>query len=320
VDALCADEPFRFGEFVRGYTRLLSRRLLEDEVFSLGLAWLPARGALLEVATFGMPPILVGGPGQSIRKLGSNNPPLSAYTEEVRTTAHELCSARSLLFYTDGLSEAETASGELYREYLDADFLGSGSGNQLLQAYRARVAEPADDATFLLLRRVDAAASWQDTLVVQSRLDLVEQACLDLEHRLAICTRLEAGPRSEFSVAIREALLNAYEHGSLEISGALKRHLLACETAVDRLITVHISVQAEAGNHLVQVVIQDEGQGFVPPPPWFDDRDGLTVCGRGLKMVKKYTDAFHFNAQGNAITLMKIYHGGSDAADTNGPH
>jgi len=43
----------------------------------------------------------------------------------------------------------------------------------------------------------------------------------------------------------------------------------------------------------------------------------MMLSGRGLKMVKMYTDAFYFNEKGNAITLIKIYPGESDAADAN---
>jgi anti-sigma regulatory factor (Ser/Thr protein kinase) len=43
----------------------------------------------------------------------------------------------------------------------------------------------------------------------------------------------------------------------------------------------------------------------------------MLLCGRGLKLVKAYTDTFYLNEKGNAITLVKIYPGGSDAAGAN---
>ena len=327
VDTLVAGEPFEFQPFIQRYTTLLSKRLLEDEVFSLCLGWFPAAGATLETATFGMPPILIGTPGGPIRKLRSNNPPVSAYTEEFRTTSHDLAGAQSLLIYTDGLNESDTGDGTLYRDHLDADFQAIGSAQQLQEVFQTRVTSADDDVTFLLLSRVDAPLIWSKAWTLASRLGEVEQTCLDIERRLEACTGLEPGPRAEFAMAIREALFNAYEHGSLGLSGLVKLRLVEEGTYLDHLlereseatwsIQVGLSVQVEGRNHLLKVAIQDEGSGFTPPAS-INESNNLTACGRGLRMVKKYTDFFYFNDKGNAITLIKIYRGGSDATGAQG--
>jgi anti-sigma regulatory factor (Ser/Thr protein kinase) len=43
----------------------------------------------------------------------------------------------------------------------------------------------------------------------------------------------------------------------------------------------------------------------------------MLLCGRGLKLVKAYTDAFYLNEKGNTITLMKVYAEASDAGGAN---
>ena len=48
-------------------------------------------------------------------------------------------------------------------------------------------------------------------------------------------------------------------------------------------------------------------------PASLDDSDSLALCGRGLKMIRLYTDAFHYNEQGNAITMTRIHRRGDDA-------
>jgi CheY-like chemotaxis protein len=329
ADAAVAEAPFRFQDFIQRYTELMRKRLLEDEVLPLTLAWLPAGGAVMETAAFGMPPILVGMP-EELRKLRCDNPPLSAYADSFRTTVHDLGAARSILLYTDGLNEAVTADGSLYREHLDRDLQASAGRDQLWAAFQAKVGSPDDDVALLLLSRVDAIPLWQVTLLVESRLEAVEETCQELERRLEDWTTLPSGPRGEFAMAIREALLNAYEHGSLEISSAAKsrmledgiyyQHLQAVERHVDRRITVALSVQAHADQRLLKVTIQDEGPGFTPPPILFQETDSMLLCGRGLKMVRKYTDAFTLNDKGNAITLIRIDPGGSDAVGANQFH
>jgi len=64
-------------------------------------------------------------PGAPLRRLNGNNPPISPYLESVRITTHDLGYAHSVLFCTDGLNEAETADGSLYREHLGPHFEAS---------------------------------------------------------------------------------------------------------------------------------------------------------------------------------------------------
>lgn len=329
ADVVVDGAPFQFEDFVRHFTGLMRKRLLEDEVLPITLAWLPIGLPVLATAAFGMPPILVGTPG-AVRKLRCNNPPLSPYHDDFRTTVYDLGDAQSILLYTDGLNEAVTADGSLYRDHLDQDFAVCAGRDQLWAAFQARVGTPDDDVAAVWLSRVDGAPLWQSSLEVLCRLELVEQACQELEGDLVEYTTLAAGPRGEFAMAIREAMLNAYEHGSLEIDFSAKcrmledgryyQHLQEREPSVDRRIRVDLAVQALAGHHLLKVTIQDEGPGFIPPAFLFNDADSMLLCGRGLKMVKKYTDAFYLNEKGNAITLIRIYPGGSDAADAHQCH
>jgi len=330
ADALPADAPFRFPDFVQKYTALMGRRLLEDEVLPLALAWLPADRPVLETAVFGMPPILVRSPG-SLAKLRCENPPLSPYTEGWRTSVHDLGDAQALLFYTDGLNEAVTAGGALYRDDLDRDFQEAAGLVQLWSAFQSKVGRPEDDVALVQLSRVDAEPQWRRTLTFPGRLERVEQACQELEQLLETAAALDAGPRGEFAMAIREAMLNAYEHGSLEIStgqklrmledGVYYQHLADRETSVDRRISADLSLQPHAGGHrLLKATIVDEGPGFTPPTNLLQEDDSLLLCGRGLKLIKKYTDAFYLNEKGNAITLLRFQSGGNHAVGPSELH
>jgi len=321
VDALAG--PLDFPAFARNYASLMAKRLLEDEVLSFSLAWLPRSGAPLQTAAFGMPPMLAGTPGGPVVKFRCNNPPLSAYGGGIRTTSHDLGSARALVLYTDGLNEAVTADGSLYRDHLEAAIAGSSSCRQFAQSFRARVAAPDDDVTVLILARMDAPPDWEEVRVVPSRLQAVDEACLQVEGRLEACAGLDQAARHEFGMAVREAAMNAYEHGSLEIPSEEKRELLDDGTYFDRIlerekdtarvIDLALSEHSEGANKVLKVTIRDEGGGFTPPTSWSSEPGALGLSGRGLKMVRKYTDVFFFNEKGNLITLLKVYRGGNDA-------
>jgi len=321
VDALCG--RFRFQAFVAHYLEVMGKRLLEDEVFSFTLAWLPDDGPWLELAAFGMPPLLVGEPGRPVRKLRSNNPPLSGYGAAPVVTRHDLGPARTLLLYTDGLNEAPGPDGGLYRERLDADFATSACRDQLWSAFRRQVPVPGDDVTFLFLARVDAAPAWEEVLTVPGRLGDVERAGTALEDLLATRTGLDESGLAEFSMAFREALINAYEHGSLGIPFREKRrlleeglyfeHLLETEAGATHTIKVVLALLQEGGNSLVKLTIEDEGPGFTPLPPQDGEAVSMAVSGRGLKMMRRYSDALYFNEKGNSVTLLKVFRGASDA-------
>jgi len=259
----------------------------------------------------------------AVRRLPCNNPPMSPYLSTFQTTVHPLGEGNALLLYTDGLNEAPTEEGGLYRYHLNADFQANPSLAMFWRAFQARVPAAEDDVTFLLLRRVDATPVWTERLELPCRLQAVEEACEAIEASLEARTALLTGPRAEMMMAVREALLNAYEHGSLEIPGALKRRLLEegdyfqmlkeREAGRDRPIAVELAVQTEGGNDFLKVTIRDQGPGFTLPRPGFQEPDSLLLHGRGLLMVRKYTDFFYFNETGNTITMLKIYRGTANA-------
>jgi hypothetical protein len=330
VDALDVRKPFAFREFVQHLTSILGRRLLEEEVFSMCLAWFPAYGAVMETAAFGMPPILAGTSGGPVSKIRCNNPPISAYPEDFATTRHPLDGIRTLLLYTDGLNEAALPGGTLYREHLDRDYAGSTSFQSFWRAFRERVPHPGDDVTFLLLSRVDGPPLRRVGWDLESRLESVEEGCQRLEDLLLDWNLLPPADLEAFCAAFREALMNAYEHGSLGIRGDQKArlladgtyfdHLLEAETDVDKPIRVEVSEQAEGANRLLKAVVTDRGEGFTMPMAWSEAPNDLQLYGRGLKMIRKYVDHFFFNEEANAITLLKVCCGRSDADHSNGAH
>jgi anti-sigma regulatory factor (Ser/Thr protein kinase) len=115
-------------------------------------------------------------------------------------------------------------------------------------------------------------------------------------------------------VAIYEALMNAIDHGNLEISS--KSMNINCDEVMYEFIKKERLTNPEYGNRKVitryQVSddrityhIKDEGSGFNymniedPTTP-----HNLEKCnGRGLAMIKMYMDEVSFNDKGNEIIM-----------------
>jgi CheY-like chemotaxis protein/anti-sigma regulatory factor (Ser/Thr protein kinase) len=115
-------------------------------------------------------------------------------------------------------------------------------------------------------------------------------------------------------MALREALMNAIEHGNLEISSHLRED---DEDAYHRLIksrrnedpyrqrSLYVGVQESRLG--VTYTIRDEGPGF-DPTKCGDPTDPANLektSGRGLLLMRAFMDEVTFNASGNEITMSK---------------
>ena len=120
--------------------------------------------------------------------------------------------------------------------------------------------------------------------------------------------------RTQFGVALEEALVNAAEHGNLELDSQLKSddrdsYFKLLEVRLqerpyrDRLIRV--AVDLSRGE--VRITIEDEGQGFdvssLPDPR--DPANLLKPSGRGVFLMRTFMDEVNYNDPGNQVTLVK---------------
>jgi CheY-like chemotaxis protein len=118
----------------------------------------------------------------------------------------------------------------------------------------------------------------------------------------------------QVTMALREALLNAMEHGNLELDSALREqnnnsyHQLAQERRRQKpYADRRVHVKARETPHEAVYVIRDEGPGFdtrrLPDPT--DPANLEKTSGRGLLLIRTFmTEVFH-NEKGNEVTLIR---------------
>jgi anti-anti-sigma factor len=91
----------------------------------------------------------------------------------------------------------------------------------------------------------------------------------------------------DMELLAREALVNAVQHGS----------------AADPAKNVHAALRLEGG--ALVLTVRDEGPGW----DWRQMRvgapDPASESGRGLFIIRKYSDGFSYNDSGNALTIIK---------------
>lgn len=135
-----------------------------------------------------------------------------------------------------------------------------------------------------------------------------------LQDTLRVGDICDEGELVRVGTALTEAMVNAIDHGNLELDSRLRDsddgeyyrladERRAADPYMDRSVHVTSSVtQTEA-----VFTVRDEGPGFDPsilPDP--TDLDNLTRAhGRGLMLIRMFMDRVTFNETGNEITMYK---------------
>jgi DNA-binding response OmpR family regulator len=135
-----------------------------------------------------------------------------------------------------------------------------------------------------------------------------------LLHRCSADTRSKAA--TELSLALRELILNAIEHGNLGLTFVEKSRALEQNT-LDELLRQRarlpeyrqrrVTVEARIEDQRIRVRVADEGQGFdwrgLSDPT--DPAHLLSTHGRGILLARMMVESLEFNEAGNQVTVTK---------------
>jgi CheY-like chemotaxis protein/anti-sigma regulatory factor (Ser/Thr protein kinase) len=154
----------------------------------------------------------------------------------------------------------------------------------------------------------------QETYRVEPDLTVLMALSRHLRHFIGDAWRLDKTSQIRIGTAIEEALLNAYYHGTLEVSSDHKDidaddfQRIAEERRLqspyrERKIEVRIQLTSGA----VTIAVRDEGPGFDPQslPDPLDPLNQDRLSGRGVMLMRSFMDEVRYNRAGNEITLGK---------------
>ena len=124
---------------------------------------------------------------------------------------------------------------------------------------------------------------------------------------------IDVDRHDSFFTALSECIMNAYEHGNLAITFAIKHELikngdyeeelLKKEKNNDKMITIRYVYCNDNESKYIIVGIRDEGAGY--PETVFKNAIGDTTKfnGRGIKIIDYYTDIFFFSEDRREIFI-----------------
>jgi len=310
-----------FRELVELFLDFAHTILLDNEILSIILIhFIPIKEAI-EVANFGMPSLLMQ-QSQNIHNFHSTNPPISQYTKTVNIDTISTKGLDKLMLYSDGVNELITKSNELYDDYLEDDFKRSNTLKEFFTYRAEKIVKNRDDVSAIYLR------FFQDNNLIKQRFSAKSST-----NEIGLCTKeikqflFKMGVKEdmliEISFLINELMMNSLEHGNYGISSKQKEKLISSKdyTAyllqmekenIDKKIDVCISQYFIEDTILLKITISDEGEGF-KVSKYFKNLEVMgnkNLNGRGVVMVKEFSDGIYYNKQGNIVTIVKtIYKG-----------
>jgi CheY-like chemotaxis protein/anti-sigma regulatory factor (Ser/Thr protein kinase) len=156
-------------------------------------------------------------------------------------------------------------------------------------------------------------AAKQIAFVLENELCLIGPT---IEHLQANLPTWSDRDRLQIGMALDEAIVNAMQHGNLEVESSLREgddedvYYATIRERKDMPPYCHrrVRIEAEFSDQHICVQISDDGPGFDPsavPDP--TDEDNIhRASGRGLFLIKSFMDQVAYNKTGNQITMTKL--------------
>ncbi|MCH2203564.1 MAG: response regulator [Fuerstiella sp.] len=154
----------------------------------------------------------------------------------------------------------------------------------------------------------------ESTYVVPNDHRFAGQVISHLEEQLRTMNYSDDTGMVRISMALREAVANAIDHGNLELDSDLRDDDGSAYTELGRQrarqepwMGRRVTVTSRVTPSQVRYTISDQGSGFDPSslPDPLDPENLLRTHGRGLMLIRSFMDEVTHNAAGNEITMVK---------------
>jgi len=161
---------------------------------------------------------------------------------------------------------------------------------------------------------LDCLAQTETGYVLENDRSLIPPLVVRLQENMACLRLFDENQRMRVGMALREALMNAMEHGNLEVSSELRERdddsyfqLAEVRRRQAPYADRRVYVRCRESREGVAYTIRDEGPGFDPSrlPDPTDPANLEKASGRGLLLIRSFMDEAEHNAAGNEITLRK---------------
>ncbi len=320
-----ADNAVEKGEFelrriVESYQSFIKKQINEDEIVCAVFAYIDDAGGTMEIANFSMPEVVYIANGE-LKKIKANNYPITQYFSGVKIEKISAFDIERILISSDGLKDAKLECGGVYKDSMYEDFMSSQTKNIFLKKLFSKTLNPEDDLSFAFISRYEPKTIKKAEFELSPNIEAIVE-CVDLRLREYLGAYFEGKILMQIECALNEMLMNAIEHGTLNISYTQKHALLESHSyeeylddAISKLedtksnkITVCFEEILLKNRKAVIIKVKDGGNGFdvgTTLKALSLDKN-LRFNGRGILMSDNVLDALFYNEVGNEANMIKI--------------
>jgi anti-sigma regulatory factor (Ser/Thr protein kinase) len=329
VELSIIKDDFDMNKMLSSFLHYIKDRLLDEEALCAAFASLDSNTNTINIANFGMPPLLMQNSKGEIIKIANNNLPIMRCVAGRTFRSYSLKNIEKILMMSDGLIEAATKDENLYMDYIDDHFKASLTKKHFLNMVNKTIDSNDDDITFFMFKKACMREFQGQEIVVNTSLDAINDAMQWASDRMDE-DQISDIDRSSIEFALTEILMNALEHGNLGIGFNEKQELIATGE-YDSYILEHtkedspqytkkISLKYQLKTNLsddfwlLVLSITDEGNGFTPSNIFkyhsFDGNlcqiDSKSYNGRGIFITDNMVDGLYYNENGNVANIVKV--------------
>ena len=306
IDKMKEHDSFSFDILIKESMDFIKPILLDEESLSIDYILLDSYFLQLEYAKFSMPPFLLEDDNHNILKIKSNNPPMSKWSKTYHLDRVSVEDVHKFLFYSDGIVENSTVDARTYNDFIEEDFLDSFTREEMKEHILEKIVQQEDDLTFIFLNRLEL----NKKTLVHAKIFDTKLAAMDeaREWYENICQNRWS------DLAFNELLMNAYEHGNLNIDSDRKHQMIEDDTYIaqmlvlekecDKKITVQIYKIVNRSSIYMITRITDEGSGFDTNTLSTIFRNAQKFNGRGVFVSRKNSMGIYFNSKGNSVLFL----------------
>ena len=314
IDKMIEHDSFSLDILIKESMAYMKPILLEEEAVAVDYILFDTAYDTLSCAKFAMPASLMQDRGRNIKKIKSNNPPMSKYQRDYKIDEYSVKDIEKFLFFSDGMVENMTSNGtDTYANYIEDDFKNSFTRESLKRKFFERVDEAEDDITLIFINRIpfEEAVSYEKDF--NSTLEDFERASKWYEELWSDYND-DAKTVYQAGLVFTELYMNAYEHGSLGIDSKTKHKLLdddtyfetlkSKEAACSKKISVKVSQLKCIDSSFIITQITDEGEGFDTQILSEIFRNSKTFNGRGVFVSRSNSLGIYYNAEGTSVLYL----------------
>jgi len=170
---------------------------------------------------------------------------------------------------------------------------------------------------------MDALVAEESTFVIGNDHRFASQVIAHLEEQLRSMKYSDPTGMLRITMAVREAVANAIDHGNLELDSDMRDEdgpgysdLGLQRSQLEPWKHRQVTITSRVTPDYVRYTVTDQGPGFDPSslPDPLDPDNLLRAHGRGLMLIRSFMDEVCHNETGNMITMIK--HREAIAAET----